>query len=587
MPPTKQTSLGFDSAKCTGRAIRAAIPRPADCDSVGWYTERETAMQVDAMRPLWIALLATAALTAGGAVQAQTAPAPDDQDGVTVTGQRMPGAEAPRSATCEALARDPLFRAQLAAGGGEPLMGPRAFLPTRPTRSPDYSAPPKVPVGSALPILPKARFGRGRANTELVGVDPRGVSGTLAPEGSVGGFADDNSVDTAIQSCRLAFSAGGSAGSTLPSGSSIERPPFDRREDGLTTLNSTAANGRAMIAAMDTTLPMAFALFDQGRYAESLDWFKKASNKLPYRDGGDEAALFVGKLYLQGLGDKSDPVEAVKWLKKAATAPFNPTIEMPMFDPRQPERNTAVGEAAVILANVYRSGFRGIAKDEAEAIKWYARASAVGHVPAAKLLGDLYYNGTGTARDVKKAAAQYRQAARLGLPAAQFALAEILYNGEDGVRQDRKEALGWYQAAAKLDHPGALYALGRAYDLGEGVKPDPQLAMGFYKTAAQHGSAAAMTSIGTYFYEGRLVPKDDRAARRWFVEATAGRDPDGMFNLAAMMTKGEGGPRDVAMAWVWLKRAATLGHGTAPRAVAVLEARMTEAEKQAAAAAAR
>jgi TPR repeat protein len=534
----------------------------------------------------WTSVVGAAMLMASGYAQAQTSssPAPGEQDGVTVTGQRMPSAEAPRSATCEALVRDPLFRAQLAAGGGEPLMGPRAFLPTRAPRNPDYNAPPKVPAGSVLPTLPKSRFGRGREHSDLRGpIDPSGVSGTLAPEGSISATADDNSIDSAIQSCRLAFGRGGASSAfASPDNSSMERPPFNRREAGLSVLNSTAANGRATIAAMDTTLPMAFALFDQGRYAESLGWFKRASNRLPYRDGGDEAALFVGKLYLQGLGDKSDPVEAVKWLKKAATAPFDPTIEMPMFDPRQPERNTAVGEAAVILANIYRRGFRSIPKDEAEAIKWYARASAVGHVPAAKLLGDLYYNGTGTTRDVKKAAAQYRQAARLGLPAAQVALAEILYNGEDGVRQDRKEALGWYQAAAKLDHPGALYALGRAYDLGEGVKADPQLAMGFYKSAALHGNAAAMTSIGTYFYEGRLVPKDDRAARRWFEEATTAYDPDGMFNLAAMMAKGEGGPKDVAMAWVWLKRAATLGHQTAPRAVEVLEARMTPSEKQAA-----
>lgn len=64
--------------------------------------------------------------------QAQTRPDPE----LEVTGQKMPRAEAPRVATCEALARDPDFRALLAAGG-DPLMGPRV----------------SVPAGSALPRL--------------------------------------------------------------------------------------------------------------------------------------------------------------------------------------------------------------------------------------------------------------------------------------------------------------------------------------------------------------------------------------------------------------------------------------------------
>ena len=38
---------------------------------------------------------------------------------ITVQGQKMPKAEAPRSATCEALARDPIVRAQLEGAGGD------------------------------------------------------------------------------------------------------------------------------------------------------------------------------------------------------------------------------------------------------------------------------------------------------------------------------------------------------------------------------------------------------------------------------------------------------------------------------------
>jgi uncharacterized protein len=543
----------------------------------------------------WAVLLCGAALAAGpGQAQtAETRPPADqdhDKDRLTVTGQRMPAAEAPRSATCEAMALDPIFRAQLGAARGEPLMGPRFYLPTRLPRNPDYGAPPKVPAGSPLPELPKSRFGQ-RNRAEDGGWDPGFAGATVGNEASSIQM-DQYGLDSAIAACRNLYAPGGSTGVTgvgagfAPASSAAAEGgtiQFDR-EVRAASAQARFAQARAFIASRDRTLPMGFALFDQGRYAESLVWFHRAARKLQLRQGGDEAALFVGKLYLQGLGDKSDPVEGVRWLKKVATAPFNPTIELPVFDPRQPERNTAVGEAAVILANLYRTGFGGIAKDPVEARKWYARASRVGHVPAAKTLGDLYYSGVDVPRDVQKAMSYYREAARLDHPAAQFALAEILSAGDDGVAQDRRAALAWYRAAAVNDHPGALHALARAYDTGDGVAPDPERAIGLYKAAALAGSPPARVAMGIYFHEGKQVPRDAAAARRWFEIAAADGDSDGMFNLAAMLANGAGGDKDLPRAWAWLAQSAALGHETAPQAIAALEKRMTPAEKAAAAA---
>lgn len=486
---------------------------------------------------------------------------PTGQVDLTITGRRMPGAEAPRSATCEAMARDPFFRAQMAAG-----TTPRAYLPTRLPRNPDYSTPPAVPAGSPLPSLSGSRFGvsdpvydeRGPAAEFPDVVEAVEAANDMRPEGAAAdGPVGQTSLESAIDACRVAYSRGGS---------------------------SVGAAGRAMIARRDETLPMAFALFEQRRYAESLEWFRKAANKLPLQDGGDEAVLFVGKLYLQGLGDKSDPVEGVKWLKKAANAPFNPATEMPVFDPRRPGRNTAVGEAAVMLANIYQNGFRGILKDPEAARKWFGRAYDVGHIAAAKTLGDLYFRGIDTPRDVKEAVSDYRKAAAFGHVPAQVALADILYDGDANVPRDRKAALAWYAAAARAEDPRALHMLARAFDLGEDVKSDPKRAIVLYKAAALKGYPASQVALGTYFYEGAQVPKDDVTARRWFETAAAESDADGLFNLAAMMVRGEGGVKDVPRAWVELRRAVSLGHQTAPRALAALEQRMTPAERRAAAA---
>lgn len=504
------------------------------------------------------ALLLTCIPSGAAAAQKTAAPQPQissTADDVTVTGQRKPAAEAPKSATCEMLARNPFFRAQLAAirqaGGELPL-----FLPTRMPRNPDYSAPPRVAAGSPLPELGKARFGAERVNTdEGAMVEFPDVDAAVA-EANAESVADPAvgqalSRDAAVSACRSAYSRG----------SDVDSP------------------GRALIASKDETLPTAFALFDQGRYAESLEWFQKAERKLPYESGGDEASLFIGKLYLQGLGAQSDPAKGVEWLRKTATAPFNPR-EMPIFDPGRPEMNTAVGEAAVMLGNIHRRGFGPIARNLGEARKWYERAYDVGHVAAAKTIGDLYLTGAGMPRDARQAASWYRKGAQFGHVSAQFALAELLYEGDEGVPRDRKMAFTWYKAAARGEHPGALYALARAYDLGEETAPDPKRAIVLYKGAALLGDVAAQVAIGTYFYEGKEIAKDDITARKWFETAAKQGDRDGMFNLGAMMARGEGGAKDVPRAWAWLREAAKLGHTNAPRALAALEQRMSEPERQ-------
>ncbi|HEX8302073.1 hypothetical protein [Sphingomonas sp.] len=510
---------------------------------------------------------ATATPTPSQAPAGQDEPAGQDQ--LVVTGRRMPAAEAPRSATCEALARDPLFKARLEMGAGGAV-----FMPTRLPRDPDYSKPPTVAPGSPLPELSKSRFGVGSIVDSARGgmIDFSSLVGDVEAAGELesGSSLTQNSQEAAIDACRARHASGGGANGDFGGADATKEQRY--------------LAARATIAQHDKTLPLGFALFDQGRYAEALPWFRKASNKLPYRDGGDEAALFVGKLYLQGLGDKSDTAEGIKWLKKAATVPYSPQIDTPVFDPRQPERITAVGEAAVILANVYRTGFGGTPKSLVEARKWYDRAYDVGHVPAAKMLGDIYYDGKGAPKDVAKAVSFYRKAAKFDHPSAQFALAQILDEGDEGVAKDRKEALALYSRASLNGHPGALYAMARAYDLGDGVPANPQRAMALYKAAALQGNAAARVAMGTYFYEGKLLPQDAKAARGWFEAAAKDGDSDGMVNLAAMLVRGEGGDKDVAGAWAWLIRAARRGDQNAPRAIAALEKRMTPEEKRAGAA---
>lgn len=521
------------------------------------------------------ALVSGSFLLLAAPAAAQTDPQ-KKQDELVVRGQRMPAAEAPRSATCEALARNPYFAALSGFAADKDVLGPTVYLPTRLPRNPDYSAPPLVPPGAPIPKAPKSRFGAALLYSGVIDAagataDVAGSDDSTATSGSP--VAANASADDIAAACRAKYQP--NAGSPEVTSRPVSIPV---EFAGPTSKTDT----RASRIAHDDTLPIALQLFDQRRFAESLVWFKRAASKLPLGAGGDEAALYIGKLTLMGLGDRSDPAEGVRWLEKAATARFSPITDTPMFNPDVPELNTASGEASVILGNVYRTGFKGIAKDPEASRKWFARAWEVGHVPAAKMLGDLYRDGADVPRDPAKAASYYRQAAKLDLPAAQVALAQLLETGDTGVRADPKEALAWYRAAARHENPEALYALARAYDLGQGVPANPDEALGLYKRAALAGSAGAMTALGTYFYEGKQVAKDPAAARRWFEQGAKRGDADGMVDLAAMQIQGQGGDKDVVQAWVWLKRAATLRHQAAPNAVAALERRMTPAERAAA-----
>lgn len=468
--------------------------------------------------------------------QGSTAVAP-----LTIVGQREPPVEMlPDINTCKA-ATDPYVAALRATGTG----GPRIYAQTRPPRNPDYNAPPLTPPGSALPKVMSLRDYR-----------------LYAQRMRRSGAKQYNQIARCLESIYEMSTSGPDASSDWTA-SSLAAPPSD-------------GGGRSSILLRDTSLPLAFALFDDGRYEEALTYFQEAERKL----GSAEAMLHIGKIQLFGLKNRSDPEEGVRWLKRTVGLRFNGWSDMPVFDPKEPERNTAMGEAAMILADIYSRGYGPIAKDPAQARQYLQRAYDVGHIAAAKILGDIYYNGVDTPRDLKKAFKAYSDAAKFAYGPAMIALAQMYETGEAEGGVNQKKALAWRAEAAKRDDPAALYALAVAYDHGEGVAADPDRALSYYKLAAMNGEPAAMTALGTYFYRGEGgLERDHAMARRWFEAGAVGGDPEGMFNLAAMMARGEGGEVDRVRAWGWLKIADRMGHSQAAAAAAALEARFTDADR--------
>lgn len=515
-----------------------------------------------ARTPARLAALSMTALTAAAPLHAETDAAAAQTTGratsvapVVVT---APRADTSVSGDCErTLANDPILRAWASImanpdpfprsispnpipsdpGASLAVPGPTIYRRTRAPRDPDLSGPPKSPPGSAMPDVRRA------ARPPVIRTS-EGTSETRAD----GGPDDREKVAT--------LCAGG-------------------RPGGLTHMPARLAN------RPPSALTLGFALFDDRRFEEALAQFKRAEKDTTERSGGDEATLMIGKIYLLALGDRNDPVEAVKWLKKAATGYFDPMGTMPRFDPRNPEFSTPIGEASMLLGRIYLRGAGPVEKDPAEARKWFQNAFRVGHVAAAKAVGDLFYLGVEGRPDMKAAFDWYGRGARFGHAPSQFAMARMYETGEAG-KIDLKKAAAWYNEAAKIDFPPALYALGYAYDKGIGVARDPARAVSLYKTAAIKGDVGAQAAIATCFYTGDQVQKNLPQARQWFEAAARGGDAEAAFSLAAMMIRGEGGDIDRVRAWTWLHVAQIERHPRAAEALATLESKMSDEERKAA-----
>ena len=294
-----------------------------------------------------------AAFALGGIAEAQTAVAPAPSEGdhntvseVTVTartnkparaggpdgpmtanGLLDPPAEAPKSRSCEAeiLSSPQALDAVTMAFNGDGVM-PRIYQPTRRPRNPDYAATAVAPDGK--PVVEAAPFWT-----------PRTIN-----------LKNPSRTDVAAMACRI----GHVRGEVILPGE-VPRITLDS-PDGFMVM------GRSEIAGRDTTLPTALALFDEGRYQQALEYFEKAYAKLSHTDGGDEAALYIGKLHLFAPIEGADRAKGLERLEWVALAPFSSTLDMPTFDPTEPERNTAIGEAAMILAQLYLNGGAGVAR---------------------------------------------------------------------------------------------------------------------------------------------------------------------------------------------------------------------------------
>ena len=144
-----------------------------------------------------------------------------------------------------------------------------------------------------------------------------------------------------------------------------------------------------------------------------------------------------------------------------------------------------VVDAQALLGQILLEG-RGIARDEALALRWFQIAAQGGHQMARNMTGRCLEHGWGCAVDEAAAAREYRLAAHAGLDWAQYNYANLLATGR-GVVEDQAQALALYRQAAEQGHAKSMNLLARHLEEGLETGRDPQAALAWYRRSAESG----------------------------------------------------------------------------------------------------
>ena len=162
----------------------------------------------------------------------------------------------------------------------------------------------------------------------------------------------------------------------------------------------------------------------------------------------------------------------------------------------------------------YQNGI-GVAKDNAEAVRWYKRAAEQGHANAQNNLGWMCQNGWGVEQNDTKAVEWYRKSAEQGNVYAQDNLGWMCQNGF-GTEKNEAEAVMWYQKAADQGNSNAQNNLGWMYQNGLGVSQNYSEAVKWYKKAAYQGHDIAQNNLGWMYQNGWGIEQNDDEAIKWF-----------------------------------------------------------------------
>ena len=221
-------------------------------------------------------------------------------------------------------------------------------------------------------------------------------------------------------------------------------------------------------------------VFDKGIRTErdvpkAIFWYQKA-----FRAGDGEAALLLGKLYLEDTEEKNGE-KAVHMLEQAAEK----------ADP------LTAGEACRILGQIYHDGLGGVPDGE-WAIHWYTAGAGFGNAECMERLGLMYCLGEeGIPADYGQAFLWLNRCWENGTLRSCSRLAGLYLRGE-GCEADEEKAIRLFETAARTEYDGyACCELGRIYER-RGTEEDLEKAVEYYGKSMDMGNETAARRLARF-----------------------------------------------------------------------------------------
>jgi uncharacterized protein len=199
---------------------------------------------------------------------------------------------------------------------------------------------------------------------------------------------------------------------------------------------------------------------------EAVRWYKKAA-----RQGNSKAMFNLGASYYNGDGVEIDDVASYAWFLLANEG-GNPAGDEALRR-ADSERQAGLDSALVKVAEMYETG-DDLPKNPVQALKWYRKAADAGSASAAVKVAGLLLASSEAPGPAEYAEVRQRceAAAKQNFSPGTYCMA-LIYKRGIGTAKDPDEAAKWLGRAAELGYSRAVLELGEAYWKGMGVKPDP------------------------------------------------------------------------------------------------------------------
>lgn len=259
--------------------------------------------------------------------------------------------------------------------------------------------------------------------------------------------------------------------------------------------------------------------------ASAFAWSKKAADR-----GAPGGSFNTGLAYDDGIGVPTNKAEAAHWYRLASDRGHTPAM---------------INLAALLLAN--SSADR--APDAVSAAALVRRAADAGSVDGLFDMGHLSESGTGVAKDMAEAQRWYRLAADRKDSRAMLRLGLIYADGLGGVAQDDAEGARWLVAgmtpslriaAALIGIEAAIYGLDnpkRRTELARAAPAEPAIAL----------------RLGIYLADPKTPGRDPAEALRLLRIAADAHIPLAAMRIGVMYAEGDGVPKNDIEAISWLR----------------------------------